>query len=450
MSKFGKLLSVIVFVIVFLLGYSFPKFIFATSKDGLVATLRNMPQRGVISNVTGKGLLNPSPVYDKIMKSILSDYYKDTDETKITYSGIHGMLLAFEDPFSNFFEPDEYKEMKEENEGNFSGIGAVLQMTEKGQVLVNEVTPKAPAEKAGIKAGDIIVAVDGNPTAGRNLSDVVKDIRGEEGTVVKITLERKGSKEHISFNVTRGIVPIINSTHKMFDEKNKIGYVTLKGFTQTADDDIDIALSDLESKGMKGLILDLRNNPGGLLDMAVNISSRFVDKGIVVIIQSRGGYRQNIMVDSEKHNHNMYPLVILVNGSSASASEIVSGCIKDHEAGTIVGDTTFGKGLVQSQVPLNDGSAISITTAKYFTPSGTDIHKKGIEPDYFVKQNENYDSKIDESDYQLQAARKILLVKMGVLKAEELSSIEAKSKELKKEHQEKQAEKEKKEAKKNK
>lgn len=440
-----KTLTVIIFICVFFLGYSCPDFIFATSKNGFAAALRNMPQRGVISDIASIGKLKPIPVYDEIMKRILGEYYKEADETKVTYSGIHGMLLAFDDPFSNFFEPEEFKAMQEENEGNFSGIGAVLQMTEKGEVRVNEVIENAPADKAGLKTNDIIIAVDGKPTAGRFLDEVVKDIRGEEGTVVTLSVTRKNVKDHLTFKVKRGIVPIINSTHKIVDEKNKIGYIELKGFTQTSDNDIETALADLETKGIKGLILDLRNNPGGLLDMAVSIASRFTDSGCVVIIQSRGGYRQNIMVDTDLHNHNMYPLVILVNGSSASASEIVSGCVKDHEAGTIVGDATFGKGLVQSQVPLKDGSAVSITTAKYFTPKGTDIHKKGIEPDYFVEQNENYDPADEKTDFQLQAAKTILLNKMGIIDDSRLTEINKKSDELKKKYEEKLAEKQAKE-----
>ena len=439
----NSFVKVIVFALVFVLGYQAPKFIYGAAKDGLYATLRNIPQRGVISDILSKDTLKVMPTYDKVMKAIQSDYYKDADEKKVTYSGIHGMLTAFHDPFSNFYEPDQYKKMKEDNEGNFSGIGAVLQMTEEGQILVHEIIKDAPADQSGIKQGDIIIAVDEKPTAGRDLESVVKDIRGEEGTKVKITIDRKG--EHVICEPTRRIVHTINTTHKMLEDG--IGYIKMSQFNQNSDREMDEALTDLEKNGLKGLIFDLRGNPGGLLDMAVNVSSRFVDKGVVVIIQSRGGIRQNLMVDNEKHNHKTYPLVVLVNSSSASASEIVSGCVKDHETATIVGTETFGKGLVQSLVPLQDGSAIAITTAKYLTPNGIDIHKKGIEPDYFVEQSEDYDMDDDNTDAQLIAGKKVLLNKMGMLGDDELKDIVAKSNELKAKYEEKLAKKEAEEAK---
>ena len=404
-----KFISIILFIIIFILGYNTPNFIYGASRDGLTATLRNIPQRGFLADITSNGDLKLMPTYDKVIDAIEEDYYKNADKLKVTYSGIHGMLLAFNDPFSNFYEPEDYKKMKEDNEGNFSGVGAVLQMTEEGKILVHEVIKDAPADKSGIKQGDIVIAVDGKPTAGRDLEDVVKDIRGPEGTKVKLTVERKGAENHLTLEVIRAIVHTINTTHKMLD--NNIGYIKMNQFNQNTDDEINEALTDLERQDMKGLIFDLRGNPGGLLEMAVNTCSRFVNKGIVVIIQYRGGIKQNLMVKGEKHNHKQYPLVILVNSNSASASEIVSGCVKDHGAGTIVGTETFGKGLVQSLVPLYDGSAISITTAKYFTPNSIDIHKKGIEPDYFVEQNENYDPDDDSTDTQLLAGKRFYLIK---------------------------------------
>ena len=436
--KKHSIVKILIFILVFLLGYQTPIFIYGAAKDGLYATLRNIPQRGFLSDYTHTSSLKIMPVYDKIMNTIRESYYKNADERQITYSGIHGMLTAFHDPFSNFYEPNDYKKMKEDNEGNFSGIGAVLQMTEEGKILVHEIIKDAPADKSGIKQGDFIIAVNGTPTAGRDLDSVVKDIRGQEGTKVKITVDRAG--EHLTLEPIRAIVHTINTTHKML--KDGIGYIKMNQFNQNSDKEIDEALTDLEKTGIKGLIFDLRSNPGGLLDMAINISSRFIDKGVVVIIQSRGGIRQNILVNKEKHNHKTYPMVILVNSSSASASEIVSGCVKDHEAATIVGTETFGKGLVQSLVPLQDGSAIAITTAKYLTPKGIDIHKKGIEPDYFVEQSEEYNIDDDASDAQLVAGEKILLNKLGLLEDSELTDIVKKSNELKTKYEEKIAKKE--------
>jgi len=439
MKKISIIIKICVYLAVFFIGYATPKFIFATVQDGLVATIRNIPQRGIFPDVNSNGNLKVVPTYDSVLKNIKENYYKDIDPTEITYSGINGMLVAFDDPYTHFLEPDKYKKMREDNEGNFSGIGAILQNNKLGQVLVKETIPDAPAVKAGVMAGDIITYVDGVPCAGRDLDDVVKGIRGEEGTSVKLTIIRGESKTPIDISVTRAIVTTVNVTSKMLDEKNGIGYIKLNQFNQLTDTDINKALYELENNNLKGLIFDLRGNPGGLLDMAVNISSRFVDKGAVVIIQDRGGRKQNIMVDQSLHNHKIYPLVILVNGYSASASEIVSGAIKDHEAGTIVGSTTFGKGLVQSLVPLLDGSAVSITTAKYFTPNGIDIHKKGIEPDYFVKESENYNSEKPETDLQLKAAEEIMLVKLGINKEDTLDQLKQTSLVLK-EESEKEAE----------
>ncbi|MBQ0105115.1 MAG: S41 family peptidase [Armatimonadetes bacterium] len=445
MKKLKNLLLAIIFIFVFYAGFATPGMIFAYSGKSLIATLRNIPQRGILADFTAKGYLKVLPTYDLVMKKILNEYYGEADETNITYTGLHSMIMAFDDPFSNFLEPEEFKKITEEHEGNFSGIGAVLQMTETGQVKVNEVMEGAPAEKAGIKAGDYFIAVDGTPTAGKTLDETVKMIRGEEGTDVKITVQRESENKQYEFTVTRGIVKIINSKHTIIDKENGIGYITLEEFTQTADRDIDNALTDLEKNNVKGIILDLRGNPGGLLDMAVAVASRFVDKGIAVIIQERGGIRENIMIDEDQHNHKTYPLVILVNNSSASASEIVSGCVKDHGTGILVGDSTFGKGLVQSQVPLNDGSAVTITCAKYFTPNGVDINKKGIAPDYFVEQNKDYSPDDESTDYQLAAAKKILLNKMGLIGDDELREIEVNSKKLRAEFEKKIAEKEKKE-----
>ncbi len=216
---------------------------------------------------------------------------------------------------------------------------------------------------------------------------------------------------------------------EMLDDKSKIGYIRLYQFNEQSDAQFDEALTALEAKHMKGLIFDLRGNPGGLLQVAVDIGSRFIESGPVVIIQERGGQKNPLYVEEEKHNHKRYPLVVLVDKSSASASEIVSGAIKDDGAGTLVGTTTFGKGRVQTIMPLQDASAVAITTAKYLTPKGTDIHKKGIDPDVVVEQPEIEDlmaqfhikntDDVDLSDHkydvQLSKATDVLKVKMGLL-----------------------------------
>jgi carboxyl-terminal processing protease len=340
------------------------------------------------------------------------------------------MLHALDDPFTRFLDPDEYKKMREENDGNFVGIGAQLDTNSKDEVYIKEPLPDTPAMRAGIKTNDVIIAVDGKIIKGIDILEVVKLIRGKEGTPVKLTLRRPGRAANLEMRLIRRVVHYQMVKYRMADEKDKIGYVRLYQFNEQSDQQFDEALAELEKKHMKGLILDLRGNPGGLLQVAVDIGSRFIESGPVVIIQERGGQKNPYYVEEDKHNHKRYPLVVLVDKSSASASEIVSGAIKDDGVGTLVGVTTFGKGRVQTIMPImQDGSAVAITTAKYLTPKGTDIHHKGIAPDVVVEQPEfdtilkklgiKYSDDLDPADpkydVQLSKAVEVLKVKMGLL-----------------------------------
>lgn len=434
MKKNIVLKIIVICLFAFIVGYVTPVFLVAsTSRQNFFATLRNIPQRGFLADFTKSDNLNAYSTYEQVMKDLDENYYKPVDQTKVTYSGIGGMLLAFEDPYTYFMEPDRYKNMKEENEGNFSGIGAVLQTNKQGQVTIREIMKSSPAGKAGLKVGDIIIKVNGDNAENQDINDVVKKIRGEMGTDVTLTILRSEEKP-FDVTVTRDRIVDITVTTKMADEKDGIGYVRLHQFNQIADAEVNKALNELASGGMKGVILDLRGNPGGLLDQAVNVASEFVKKGAVVIIQNKGGIRTNLNVNNSVQNHEIFPVVVLVNGYSASASEIVSGAIKDHNAGTIMGSTTFGKGLVQSVVPLLDGSAVSITTAKYLTPNDIDINKKGIEPDYFVKELENYDPYEPSTDVQLTAAIEVMKVKLGILPESTLTALAKESDKLKDEY----------------
>ncbi len=401
-----------------------------------VASLQLLPQRlESIASSSPDAKTDNKPLaiistYSSVMSRLKSDYYgKTVDERKLTYSAIRGMLHALDDPFTRFMDPTEYGKMKEENEGNFTGIGAQLDTNKKGEVYIKEPLPNTPAIRAGIKANDVILAVDGKSIKGMDILDVVKLIRGKEGTKVKLTFRRPGRTKPLDISVVRRTVQYQMVKYRMADEKNKIGYIRLYQFNEQSDAQFDDALTQLEKKQIKGLILDLRSNPGGLLQVAVDIGSRFIESGPIVTIQERGGEKNSYYVEEEKHNHKRYPLVVLVDKQSASASEIVSGAIKDDNAGTLVGMTTFGKGRVQTIMPMQDGSAIAITTAKYLTPKGTDIHKKGIEPDVKIEQpdldtvlknlGEKNTEDIDPSDpkYDVQLAKglEVLKVKMGIL-----------------------------------
>jgi len=377
--------------------------------------------------------------YSSVVERLKADYYgKSVDETKLTYEAIRGTLHALGDPFTRFLDPDEYKKMREENEGNFTGIGAQLDTNKTGEVYIKEPLPDTPAEKAGVKKNDVITAVNDKPIAGLDIEDVVKLIRGPEGTKVKLSLKRHGITKPIVKTIVRRVVQFRMVQYRMLDKKNGIGYIRLYQFNEKSDKQFDEGLAALEKENLKGLVLDLRGNPGGLLQVAVDIGSRFIESGPVVIIQERGGQKQPAYVKEDKHNHKRYPLAVLVDNRSASASEIISGAIKDTHVGILVGTKTFGKGRVQTIIPLTDGSAVAITTAKYLTPNGTDIHKKGIEPDVVVEQpdveeivkseNKKTADEVDLSDpkydVQLTKAVEVVKVKLGLLPRSVLENLE--------------------------
>lgn len=394
------------------------------------ASIEMMPQR--LQSLAGQSA-DPSTrtlplidTYSVVMEQIKANYYgtKPINERELTYDAIRGCLRALGDPFTRFMDPESYKKMVEENEGNFTGIGAQLDTNKNNEVYVKEPLEDTPAWRAGIKANDVILAVNGKSIKGMNILDVVKLIRGPADTKVRLTLRRPGVAKPFDKTIVRKVVEFRMVKYRMADEKAKIGYVRLYQFNEKSDQQLDEALAKLEAQHMKGLVLDLRGNPGGLLMSAIDVASRFLESGPVVIIQERGGQRNPYYVEEEKHNHKRYPLAVLVDKSSASASEIVSGAIKDDGVGTLVGVTTFGKGLVQTILPLPDQSAVAITTAKYLTPKGTDINKKGIAPDITVEAAEDLDITDPKTDNQLAAAIDVVKVKMGLLPKSALDKYE--------------------------
>jgi carboxyl-terminal processing protease len=286
----------------------------------------------------------------------------------------------------------------EDTKGDFGGIGAQLDVNEKKQVYIDEPMENSPAARKGVQRGDIILAVDGRLVQGLSTGAVVSRIRGKEGTNVRLTLQR-GART-FDLVIQRAIIhsPIVKA--RMQDAAAGVGYIALAQFNEQADEQFQRQLSQLEKKGMKALIFDLRGNPGGLLNIAQDLASRFIPSGKIVIVQERNGRESSLDVETRKHQSRAlvsgkYPVVILVNGGSASASEIVSGAIKDHRVGTLIGTTTYGKGLVQTIIPVSGDAAVKVTTQRYFTPNHLDINKKldesgkqiggGITPDIEVK-----------------------------------------------------------------
>ncbi|HOY65701.1 MAG TPA: S41 family peptidase [Candidatus Ozemobacteraceae bacterium] len=317
----------------------------------------------------------------KVMELIKSDYVDENiDEQKLIYGAIEGMLGTLDDPYTRFMEPKSFKEMQTETQGEFGGLGIVITVKNKVLTVISPIED-TPAFRAGIKAGDMILKIDGKDVADIALHDAVKLLRGPEGTKVTINVIREGDKEAKDYTLIREIIKI--PSIKFWVIKPNIGYIRLTQFIQTSAEDLEKAMIALEKEKVSSIILDLRNNPGGLLTAAVEVGRKFIPKGDIVSIKGRDGEKSTY--SSFFQSHPMLPLVVLINEGSASASEIVAGAIKDNKRGLLVGRKSFGKGSVQTVISLNDGSAMALTTALYYTPSGVNIHKKGIEPDIDVE-----------------------------------------------------------------
>ncbi len=298
---------------------------------------------------------------------------EDTGSDKFVYSSIEGMLRTL-DPHSSFFEPKEYADMQDRQKGSFYGLG-ILVTKRNDQVTVITPLEGTPAARLGIRAGDIISEVEGTPTNELPLDEVVKRLKGPKGTTVHIKIMRVGIKEPIPLTIIRAAIPT-NSISNVFMLRPGVGYVRIKDFTYTTVRELDDAMVLLQGQGMKQLILDLRGNPGGILDAAVGVADHFVDKGqMIVYTKGRTSDSAQEYLAPGKHQRIDVPLVVVVNHGSASASEIVAGAIQDHDRGLVVGETSWGKGLVQSVYTLQYGAGLALTTAKYYTPSGRNIQR---------------------------------------------------------------------------
>lgn len=320
-------------------------------------------------------------VFTEVLSVIERNYVEPVDTKELLYDAIKGMLRSL-DPHSAFMPPAAYKEMQIDTKGEFGGLGIQIGMRE-GVLVVIAPIEDTPAWHAGIKAGDQIMKIDGEDTKDMSLQDAVTKMRGPKGTPVTISVAREGWKELKDFTIVRDIIRIKSVKHKVLEDG--IGYVKVNQFQERTSADLGKALKELGKEKTNSLILDLRNNPGGLLTSAVDVSSQFLPEGkLVVYIKGRAGDR------NEYHAHGNgtpfeKPMVVLVNPGSASASEIVAGALKDWNRAVILGEKTFGKGSVQSMIPLSDGSGLRLTTARYYTPSGVSIQNTGIEPDIVVK-----------------------------------------------------------------
>jgi carboxyl-terminal processing protease len=323
-------------------------------------------------------------VFTDVIGLIQKDYVEETKSNDLIQGAIKGMLETL-DPHSSYMPPTMFKEMQEETKGRFEGLGIEITLKD-GILTVVSPIEGTPAFRAGVLAGDQIIKIDGETTKNFTLVDSVKRLRGPRGTKVMITIIREGLPKPKDFTLVREVIPVRSVRHELL-EKN-YGYVRISQFQEKTDSDFEKAMKALEeeSKGaLKGLVLDLRNNPGGLLDQAVKISDHFIDSGIIVSIDGRREEAKQKWPAHPDGTATRYPLIVLVNGGSASGAEIVAGAIQDHGRGILVGTQTFGKGSVQTIIPLKDGSGLRLTTARYYTPSGRSIQAKGIVPDIIVK-----------------------------------------------------------------
>jgi carboxyl-terminal processing protease len=321
-------------------------------------------------------------VFTEVLSLVKKNYVEDVKTKDLIYGAIKGMLNSL-DPHSGFMTPEAYKEMQVDTKGEFGGLG--IQIGIKDNILtVIAPIEDTPAHKAGIQAGDRIIKIDDKSTKDMAIHDAVSKMRGPKGTSVKIAVMREGWKEPRDFVIVRDIIKVKSVKFKMIDDK--IGYVKVTQFQEKTATDLAAALSKLDNEKMSSLILDLRNNPGGLLNSAVDVTSQFLPHGkLVVYIKDKSGEKVEYNTGGNNPYYDKPTIIVLVNQGSASASEIVAGALKDWRRAVILGVQTFGKGSVQSVVPLSDGSGMRLTTARYYTPNGTSIQGTGITPDIVSK-----------------------------------------------------------------
>lgn len=373
-----------------------------TDNKGDLAKIQAVSEiNGYLAQMDGKDLAATVKLF-RVAQVAKVGYVGDVSTETIMTGGIKGAMNALGDPYSQYMDAETYKDFMRMAKGSFGGVGLVLGSKENGITVVAPIEG-TPGDKAGIQSGDQIIKIDSKDTKDLTLEQAVNMIRGPEGSEVTLTISRTG-EEIRDYNLVRSNIEIKTVNGKMLD--NGIGYVRLSMFNEHTGDDFSKKIQDLAEQGMKGVILDLRNNPGGLLSESIKVANHFVPEGPIVSVVRKDGTKKIHFSDPEMTK---YPVVILVNGGSASASEIVAGAVQDTGVGTLIGTKTFGKGTVQITMPLGDDSAVKLTVAKYFTPSDRSIHGIGLEPDIIVEMP---DFKENKKDLQLEKAIEVLTQKL--------------------------------------
>ena len=336
-----------------------------------------------------------------------TEYLDEKDESSLREGLYAGLLAGLKDPYSTYYTAEQYKELNTSNEGSYVGIGAVLQKEDGGGAKVVQLYEGGPGEQAGLKTGDVIKAVDGTDVTEKETSDIASMVRDSDKDFVTLTIQREDEEKTQNIKVEIRDVEIQTVSLEML--VGDTGYIRISEFSVVTSDQYKKAFADLKDQGMKKLVVDLRDNPGGLLTAVCGVLRQILPEGLIVYTEDKNGKREEETCDGK--NELTMPLAVLVNGNSASASEIFAGAVKDYGIGTIVGTTTYGKGVVQTIQPLTDGSAVKITIAKYFTPKGNDINKKGITPDVEAELSgdiTDWAELTHEEDTQLQTALKEL------------------------------------------
>ena len=342
-------------------------------------------------------------LFSDVLNTIKKEYVDEVKQDEVIDSAINGMLQSL-DPYSSYMSPEAFQNMNRDTKGEFGGLGIEITM-EAGLVKIITPIEGTPADKAGVLAGDYIVKINGKQVKGMTLLDAVKLMRGKVGTSINITVRRPEIEDEIKFKITRAIIKIREVSAEV---KSNIGYIRLRAFNEQSHNQLIKQLNKITNNKLDGYILDLRNNPGGLLSQAIKITETFLDGG--EIVSTKGRSKNDIKIFNAKKGDkiNKKPLIILINQGSASASEIVSGALKDHKRAILVGEKSFGKGSVQSIIRLKNRGGLRLTTAKYYLPSGVSIHEKGVEPDITIKRSKD-DFKINtKTDNQLNYAIKLL------------------------------------------
>ena len=357
---------------------------------------------------TNKSLYEKIDLFGEVLEKVKDEYIDEVDQTEIMDSAINGVLQSL-DPYSSYMSPELFKSMQTDTKGEFGGLGIEIGM-EAGVVKVIAPIPDTPADKAGIKAGDYIVRIDDEQVQGKSLMEAVKLMRGPVNTTIKLTIRRKGNRKALEFNIKRKIIEVSSVDSRILGEKKNIAYIQLKSFNEKSDKQFFKIIKDFEKKSSSpiGYIVDLRNNPGGLLTQAINITDLFLNDGEIVSTKGRKISETRRFFARKGDVINGKPIIVITNNGSASASEIFAGALKDHKRAIILGENTYGKGSVQSIIPLKNGGGMRLTISKYYLPSGKSISEVGVTPDILVEEKGDGFKINSETDNQLNYAINLL------------------------------------------